>query len=280
MLRETALVPVVVSFFATLFLSRVSKLECAGGIALAIAFFAGWASQEWTTLKPTRYLDWLPYSALLLAVAAIIALKLPARFRWLFSGVAIVLVTWLMVPSFDRLQPARPVAIALVAGVSWGLAIVSVELTSRLPQRMLIAALMAMGATGSLVVVQSFGMKVAQITGMLAAASTGALIFRGDRLVAGVSSVFLPLLCNILFMGFATSTSEVPWFSFALVPLAVLPLRIYPSDPQPHEFRRRIIAWTLFVLVLLAALVPALLVNPPWEEDLAQAFAQMAAQCG
>lgn len=269
MLRETALVPVVVSVLVTAAIGRLSKLECVGAIALACGFFAGWASQNWATVKPARYLDWLPYAALLLAIVALVSAKIANRYKWVVQAAAVVLVTWLMIPSFPRLQPTRPVATALVAVVSWGLVQASAGPQTRIPQRVLVAGLMAMGTSVSLIMAQSFGLKFAQIAGMLTAALAGALIFRSERIAAGLTFVFLPLLCNLLFMGFASSSSDVPWYSFAIVPLAVLSFWIYPKDSNPNRAGSCIPACVLFTLVLLSAVVPAVLAHPPWEEDLA-----------
>ena len=269
MLRETALIPVVISVLVAAASSCFSKLECVGAIALACGFFAGWASQDWATMKPARYLDWLPYAAILLAVAAVVSAGIPNKFKWLVQAAAVVLVTWLMVPSFPRLQPTRPVATAMVAVLSWGLIQASAGSQTQVPQRVLVAGLMAMGTSVSLIMAQSFGLKFAQIAGMLTAALAGALIFRSERIVAGLTVVFLPLLCNLLFMGYASSSSDVPWYSFAIVPLAVLCFRVYPKDSDPEKTRNCIFAGVLFALVLLSAVVPAVLAHPPWEEDLA-----------
>ena len=70
-----------------------------------------------------------------------------------------------------------------------------------------------------------------------------------------------------MFMGYASSSSAVPAYSFLLIPFTGLPLLILAGGSETRS-RKRIVAAVLGVAVLVAvAVVPALLAHPPWQED-------------
>lgn len=271
MVMETAAVPVLVSVVLVLACAKIPRLSEFGSvIAVSIAFFCGWASQDWTTLSPTRYLDWLPYTGIGLAVLAVpVYYGVPGKYAkgLLLSGCAIA--AWLLVPDFPKLQPSRPMAILIVAAGSAVVVFVTGHAQTRLPSRILPATLMLTGIMAALVLAQSFGLKFAQIAGMLTASLAGPLVFPGKRpqVTAGPAAVFIPLLCSLMFMGYAASSSAVPVYSFALIPLAALPLLIVAVDEKPRS-KQRIVAAIVGITVLLGvAVVPAVLAHPPWQED-------------
>lgn len=273
---ETAAIPVAVSLVGVWLLGRVAWIAAArGAVSLALAFIIGWSMQEWAELTPERYIDWLPYAAGALGAVAIVSARVPRVVAWLLAIAVCILVAWKLVPDFPKLQPPHAYACIIVAASSIVLMIATQRVSSRIPPRLITLALMATGTAGAIVLAQSFGMKLAQTTGILTAGLAGSLIFAGgdkQREPLGLSIVFLPLLCNVMFMGYATSSSEVPLFCYGLVPAA--PLALWTAsrsgddsdDQQPRRRGRTAIACVALLVVLSIAVAAALLAHPPWEE--------------
>lgn len=275
LLLQTALVPAVVSVMFVFALGKFDRVtNSRGAIALGVGFFAGWCTQEWTTLQPVRYLDWLPWVGLTLSVAAIVFSKYETRtLQGILLAAGCAASAWLLVPNFPRMQPSRIVALGIVATVSV-LMVVTLEKTSkRIDSRLLITCLMATGTAASIVLAQSFAMKFAQIMGMLTAALVGSLLLnsrRTDQSQTGLCLIFLPLLTNLMFIGYANSSSDVPVFSYGLIALAPLGLCIVLWNGKTKESSSNMasVAGAMIVAaVLLMAVVPAILAHPPWEAE-------------
>ncbi|MGB4711634.1 MAG: hypothetical protein WBH28_24450 [Fuerstiella sp.] len=269
---DTALVPVIVSAIVAAALFSVKRFaRCSGAVALACGFFAGWASQDWATLTPARYLDWLPYCAAALGLVAVAAaIGLP---RWAFLSLGIVCciaATWLLVPSFPKLQPPRFQAIAMIAGTSAAMFILLEQLTKQIGTRTLIACLMVTGTAAALVLQQSFGMKFAQIMGMLTASLAGAFLFarnKPDETSMGVPLIFTTLVANLMFIGNANSTSDVPVYSFAVVPCIPAALWLVASaNRKDNRTWLKLAGFALFGLLIVSAVYPAIMAHPPWED--------------
>ena len=300
MFRETALVPAAVSILVAAAIHWLCPGRLPGCVAVGCGFFAGWASQDWGHLSPKRYLDWSPWAALVLAMVGCLLLLTDRRWaRFSLLLAACSAAAWLLVPDFPRLVPSRPVAVALVAGLAI-MTVSSVLLADCcVPNRSFRIAFVMIGSAGALIQAQAFGLKFSQMVGMLTAALGGPLLFPAPQGKGAVGVVFLPLLAAMMFMGYASSSSDVPVFCFFLPPFACLPLLIQakrraelpasgdarqPIDETggqktvsqtvtPNLMARpsgkaRLVSWTLVIVVLIVAALPAILAHPPWEEDL------------
>lgn len=274
LLLQTAPVPVIVSAVIAAGLVRSQRTAPVGSsVALAAAFFAGWVSQDWTTLQPTRYLDWLPWVTIGLSTVVLAnASGLSARYVWCLVIAACIGAAWLLVPSFPRLQPPRPQAVAMLSVAAVVLTIALERLAARISHRLFIAGLMATGTAGSIVLAQSFSLKFAQIMGILTAALTGSLLFgkhKSEKLSVDTALVFMTVFTNLMFIGCAGSTSDVPVFCYAILPAAPITLWITVCRQGGDTMSTRALLSAIAVLfiVLLIAVVPAILAHPPWEAE-------------
>lgn len=273
LLLQTALVPIAVSVSVMLAMIRIPRIAAASGaISLAAGFFSGWAMQEWTTLRPTRYLDWLPWVAAtlsLIPLASVFGLS-----RKLTIGVTIAAcfgAAWFLVPRFPSLGPAWPFVATVAAAsllVAAGLEKPSLGMNSRL----FTVCLMATGTAGAIVLAQSFAMKFAQILGMLTAALAGNLLMGSrneERRTDGLPLVFATLLANLMFIGYANSSSNVPAYSYAIIAIAPLSLWFAGRNPSTETPSRKpiIVGMALLAVILLLAVGPAILAHPPWEAE-------------
>lgn len=280
MLRDTAIVPAIVSIVVAGLIWQLPIRRIHGGVAVAAGFFGGWASQPWGTLEPERYLHWCPYAAVLLAVAA--CLFVSSDRQWVRWGVLLIgsgVTAWFLVPDFPKLVPPKALAVALVTGLSFIVAALVEAVEHRLPRRASHVAFLMIGGACAMILAQSFALKFSQIAGMLTAALTGPLLFATDEQKRRTAVVFLPLLGSVMFMGYASSTSEVPTFCYVVPLFAVVPLlmQVRPAsqgvqfnslDIQPHpSFARTAVSWALVLAILLVASIPALLAHPPWEME-------------
>ena len=272
---QTALVPIIVSVIVAAAISQLPRIAPASGaVSLAAGFFAGWAQQEWTTLWPTRYLDWLPWVALVLAIVATgFALKTPRTILLPITGLACLAAAWLLVPAFPALQPARPIAVVMIGAISILLAGPLEHSAVRINSRLLTVCLMAAGTAAAVILAQSFALKFAQIAGLLTASLAGSLLLgksNAQRSTVGLQLVFVTMLANLMFIGHASSSSSVPSYSYALVVLA--PLALFAAsrkDSAAEPSRQRLMTGVVgLAVILLIAVIPAVLAHPPWEGEL------------
>ncbi|MCH2213102.1 MAG: hypothetical protein MK110_17490 [Fuerstiella sp.] len=274
LLLQTALVPVVVSVVVVTTMNRIPRLVTASAaVAPGIAFFAGWAMQEWTTLQPVRYIDWCPYVALALgSIVLAIAAGLPQKMMWPLVVATCIAAAWLLVPNFPRLKPPRPQAIGLVAVTSILFVAATRPIAGRFSPRFLTACLMATGTAASVVLAQSFSLKFAQLMGILTAGLAGNLFYvkrSSDSSFVWMSLVFMPILINLMFIGYAGSPSQVPILCYAILPCA--PIMMWTSiffqredTPSPKELTVALVA---VGVVLLIAVYPAVMAHPPWASE-------------
>ena len=248
MLLKTAVVPRIVAVAVAWYLSRH---ECwrsrAGTLGTVAGFVAGWFMQEFAVWLPQRYLDWMPVAALLLAIIPKFA-PLPVAF--------------LLVPPFATLQPPRPFAIGLVTCVTYAGGLFVGKTTAKINQRLLILVLMATGTACSVVLVQSFSLKFAQIAGLFTAALVPGIVWKNepDGSVTGLAMFFYGLMSNLMFIGFANTSSNVPTSCFGL-PLLAPVILLWNASGSAKQITRLVVVAAL----LLLSIIPALLAHPPWE---------------
>ena len=250
MLFKTAVIPIVVAIVVTWLTIRNGRLRNrAVTIGAVCGFFAGWFTQEFAVWIPQRYLDWIPTAALLLATLPKIA-PLPSA--------------WLLVPSFASLHLPRPWAIGIVTAITCAGGLLLERAATKIHQRLFVGVLMATGTVCSVVLVQSFSMKFAQIAGFLTAAFTPGLLWasKPEGNVKGLAMLFYGLMSNLMFIGYANTSSDVPAWCFALPVLAPAILIWNPTSGVKLKTCVAAIA-----ALLLLSVVPALLAHPPWEAD-------------
>lgn len=251
MLLETAGIPIVVSVTVAWYVNRFDGWKNrATTIGTVCGFVAGWFAQEFSVWVPQRYLDWFPFVALLLAA-------LPKFVP--------VVAAWLLVPSFAALQPPRVVAISMVTAVTYAGGLLLEKASTRISQRMLIGVMMATATACSIVLVQSFSLKFAQVAGLLAASLTPGLIWLNKPAgnTRDLPMLFYGLMSNLMFIGYANTSSNVPVWCFAL-PLLAPGLLIW----NPSSNRTKVVRGVAIAGLLLLATIPALLAHPPWEGEL------------
>ncbi|MEC8557984.1 MAG: hypothetical protein VXZ82_23505 [Planctomycetota bacterium] len=250
MLIKTAAVPIVVAVVVTWLLHRLERLKPqATTLGVACGFIAGWFFQEFSVWFPVRYLDWFPAAALILA---------------LLPKVSPIAAAWFLVPAFPKMVPPRLWAVGLLTVFTYGLAWFLNKATDKIQQRALVGVFMATGTACSLVLLQSFSLKFAQIAGLLTASLTAALLFanKPGGNAKGLPFLFFGLMCNLMFIGYANTSSDVPTWCFALPLVAPLVLLWNPSSRKLQAVR-----YSLVVTILMVAVIPALLVHPPWEAE-------------
>lgn len=250
MLLKTAAVPIVVAVVVTWLLNRLEKLKPqAATLGVACGFIAGWFFQEFSVWFPVRYLDWFPAAALILA---------------LLPRVSPLAAAWFLVPAFPKMVPPRLWAVGLVTASTYGFAWFLERALEKVQQRVLVSVFMATGTACSLVLVQSFSLKFAQIAGLFTASLAAPLLFtnKPEGNAKGLPFLFFGLMCNLMFIGYANTSSDVPTWCFALPLVTPLVLLWNPSSKKLQAVR-----YSLVVTVLLVAVIPALLVHPPWEGE-------------
>src|SRR5439155_23437817 len=82
----------------------------AGGLALALGFFAGYVAPGWAPLGPHDAWHWLPYTALLAIAVGFIATWV-GKFRCLLRPAVAALVAWLLVRDRPDLAAVRPLGV-------------------------------------------------------------------------------------------------------------------------------------------------------------------------
>lgn len=249
-LLKTAATPIAVAVAVAWSLNRHERWRHrAVTLGAAAGFIAGWFVQEFAVWVPQRYLDWMPAAALLLAFIPKLA-PLP--------------VALLLVPTFATLQPPRPFAIAMVTIITYVGGLLVEKPAAKINQRLLIIVLMATGTACSVVLVQSFSLKFAQIAGLTAAALAPGLVWtnRPEGSVTGLGMLFYGLMSNLMFIGFANTSSSVPTWCFGL-PLLAPAFLVW----QPASSGKNIARLVLIAALLLLTIVPALLAHPPWEGE-------------
>jgi hypothetical protein len=202
----------------------VSAVRALGACAAAGGFLAGYAALG-------EYHDpwhWLPWLGLAAAVVTAVPLPAPAR-AVLFAGVA-ALAAWLLLPPVDENGQPWPwaVRLALPAGaLALGLL---APLVRRRPGPLVPALWALTAAAGAGVLERADLAKLAELTGVLAAALAGVALVAwrapGRPVAHGAVPVAAVLLPGLMAEGRFQTFSAVPAASFALAAAAPLGLAV------------------------------------------------------
>lgn len=202
------------------------------GAAAALAFGFGTAAVlfPWFPWKPEFAWHWLPYLGLLAAIAGGIgpSTKVPSWGRWLLwlglAGVSALVI----VPTWEKLESDRLGYIVGLASTFFVLIVLLDPLAARLAGNLLPTHLAITATVGAVILGLSGSAKYAQLGGAVAAAMGGCAIvgwFRQEMTwLRGAMPAFVVLLGGLMFTGYISSFTEIPWLSYLLVPLAPLML--------------------------------------------------------
>jgi hypothetical protein len=225
------------------------------GVALAIGFIVGnWLLPDSPQFVPTRHWHWLPYLAA--GAAAIGGLTLGGGVTWPERIVAYALLAlvaaWLLVPTWEELQPPRPYLIGLLAAYFAVLAALLAMLPARL-QGATVAAPLTASATGvALLVTAEVSMLYGQLVAVAVAALAGCTVAtlrtrsvsehtlapsasEGSPLpplatsLRGLAPVYAVLVGGLAFVGAIEPTP--PLWHIMLAPAAPLALWLFAAGP-------------------------------------------------
>jgi hypothetical protein len=146
-----------------------------------------------------------------------------------------VAAAWVLVPTWDDLEPSRTVYLVVTVIYVTGLTGLLEPLARRFQGPLLPAMLWATMTTAAVVLALSGSLRFAQIALAGAAALFGIMLVacfrRNANMLTGVSSIFSVMAIGSLLIGQVNSFSEVPLSSYVLVPLAPLLLWFCTTGP-------------------------------------------------
>jgi len=262
-----AIASAVVYFALRYLLPSDAARRYAPSVALVCGFSLGYWLLPLGPWSPEVNWHWLPYVALMtLAVGPVAqAAGVSSIERGLIYLIVALFAGWLLTPTWENLDPSRTVQV-----VCWTVYIVLLAslldpIAKELTGPLLPAILMASFACGAAVLGLSGNLRFAQIAGAGAGALAGitaCTLVRG-RTVAldGVALSYSVILGGAMFVGRASSYSDVPLASYALVPLA--PLLVWvgmrgPVSRLPVRSRLLVQIGLPFVLCVVALLMAAI----------------------
>jgi hypothetical protein len=174
--------PAAVSIAIALILRRILPGAISERWALPVAFAAGLIAgymllPSWASLVPRRHWQWLVWLGVLAAAIGPIGLHAHRGVTVRLAAILVVSLTssWLLVPTWTDLTPARPICIAIVATFL----AVSASLTDLLAERVapnaLAASLAASSVCAAIAVAGLVSVTYGRVAGVMAAAFCGAL---------------------------------------------------------------------------------------------------------
>jgi hypothetical protein len=227
-------------------------------LGLPLAFIVGFHAGYWLLglgpARPESHWQWLPW---------LLLLTLPVGVRPLSNrsaigarvGLTIVVAAvsgWLLVPTWEHLEPSRIVHLAVLTTAVVLVATALQPLTTRIPSPWLLVNLTGVLAAGAAVLGLSGNLRFGQIAGCGVAALTGLTIaarFSKGRINAdGLVLPFTLLVTALMLIGRVHSFSEVPLVSYLLPPVAPLSLWLATNDRIARAGVRR---WLVLLLPLV-----------------------------
>jgi len=232
--------------------------HCGAALALTGGLLTGCFLQDVTPWRPDRSWNWLPYVAIMAAVAELLItlIPLPALVRWTVRLGLVVLAAWLLVPTLQETAPHLWFWRTAVGGAmvtTWcSLAVSAPRLQGAC--LLVLLAVIVLAAAG---VLEFAGfLKLVLAAGSLAAALIGIALVTWWRSASGVGSGVTPgialllpgLMCNGYFY---RGDPGLPVASVVLVTLAPIVLALTGLAVQglPSRIGRT-------VLLLVATLAP------------------------
>lgn len=272
--------PAVIAFVLTSIAVLLSRKRDATGVTAAIAVIPGFLAGYWLLklgpFLPEADRDWLPYAAVFALIPAMVpqqSLRLLAT-RLLVLALTVVVVGWLLVPTWDHLEPSRTTHLVawsaytffLSVGMLWFARVerfpdISVPETAghrdnrtyRPGSRLFLFLIVSTLAAASGLLLLSESLLFCQIMAVGMAAFAGFAIaywcFQCRSGLEGVSLVYSLLISAALLTGKVNSFSSVPTTSYLILPLTPLAYGLV----LPGRAER--ITWKRTLLVIVAALV-------------------------
>ena len=243
-------------------------------VSLTFGFCAGyWFLGEWISLVPERHRQWLPWLAILAALAGrntaldkLRASRNAALSVGMFAALSLV-SAWLLVPSWATLWPPRLVMVPLLAAYFVSLMASLAALPDRLLGRTFVGLLAAAASTVMLLIAVGVSVKIGSIAaaaaggiGGCAAAALLTLTKSSEASRASASRSLVPifavLIGGLAFIG--TIEPQKPLPIILLAPAAPLVLWLFAAGPLA-----KLQGWKSAVLQVAAVLLP-LIVALAW----------------
>lgn len=234
-------IPLVIAAVIDRSVARPGNFAALRNIAANLGLAAGFVAGVWllklSPLRPTAHWHYLPYIAMVAAIAAIVGGAWGPFARSVTAAVVLGATAYLLVPTWDDLKPTRMVLI-----VGWAVAAFGLDtLTSALPSRhspKVIAAIGIATAFGvASLMLMAGSLRFAQFGGCMAAVFCGLALSRWrlsrskESAISAqpsswpeISLIFVCLAAGVTLVGQLNSFSDVPLLCYVLVPLAPLGL--------------------------------------------------------
>lgn len=235
-----AVVPLVVAMvvlIATRWLPTEVFERYSAGLAVACGFFTTLFLVNGLDWQPRETWHWLPYLGVLVLLAGSVALAQGVVFweRALLLGMLSLLVAVVLVPTWSTIQPVRLRYVLVLAGLVWLLQTLWLPLPRKLQSRAfpIWCALAAM--VGSMILALSESLTFAQMGCALASALGGCAIWgwfaHETAWFRSVYSVVAVLFAGLMFTGWVSSFSGIPWIAYMLPACAPLLLWLCVAGP-------------------------------------------------
>lgn len=233
--------PAIVAAMLSLALRRWQTNDRLRNVATVVPFLAGFLAGYWSLslgkIAPQSHWEWLPWVMLLTLSRCVPGFSGSdsARQRVILTTFIAAISSWLLVPTWDHLEPSRlTYGIILTAGVVLVVTVLE-PLTRQFPPVIFLcllgvvlnSAAMILAIAGSLRFSQMAICGVAAIIGMAIAGSVGTR----QCIVVGIAMPFGLLISALMFAGQANSFSDVPLACYILPPLAPLTLWLAVRGP-------------------------------------------------
>ncbi len=252
-----ALISTAVVFNLPRLLPEKVGYRYAGAIAVASAFFVGYALlPEWAELTPQRHWHWLPYLGLAAAVLAPVGLANGVHTveRWLLFALLAVCAAWLLVPTWASLKPPRGTYIPILAVYLFLLMALIELLPNRVSPRFLALALLAAALVTTVAVTAFVSVRYGTLGGIAVAALVGCGgLFRPQQeepSLRAAAVVYALLIGGVAFVGFVEP--EPPLRGILVLPAAPVALWLVCWGPLVKlGGRKRLVLQSVVILVPL-----------------------------
>lgn len=233
--------PALVAGLAFSLLTKVLPAERAkrwsAAVSLIGGFSFGYFLSSFAVWPPTSHWHWLPVAVLPGLVFGPLSREfgLGDLLRSPLLLPPSLIAAWLLMPTWERLEPDPMLQMAAWAMLFWALMVAIEPLADRIPPITLSGVFSVVLFCGAVVVIQGETLRFGQ-TLLTAAFSMGGLFLanltlgRRDHLL-GIACPFVLLLGGPILVGQVSTFSGVPLASYLLVPLAPLTLWLTQVGP-------------------------------------------------
>jgi hypothetical protein len=234
-----------------------------------IGFLVGYGLLSLGPWTATAHWHWLPFALIAAAITGPVVCAEGVRIferslvYWLVTTVA----AWLLVPTWDDLDPSRAVYLSVFTVYVVVLTSLLEPLANRLVGPLLSLVLWATMTAAAVVLALSGSLRFAQIALASSAALFGILLVTcvqreaKPKPMVGGGFVFSLMSVGLLLIGRVNSFSEVPLISYLLIPAAPLTLWLTAVGPLSRisDTKRAIVRAALPLSVLAVAVLLAMI---------------------